>query len=77
VHISANNLVNARDQAYVNVAADNVLATVLGAGGSEFMKREELIRRVLEKMQAWHEIRIEGKDPLLKCADLYAAHCNS
>lgn len=33
---------------------------------SKFMKRDELTKSVLEKMQSWYEIRVEGKDPVTK-----------
>lgn len=28
----------------------------------EFMKRDELMRSIVEHMQAWHEVKAEGKD---------------
>ena len=42
------------------------------AGGEEeapmmkFMKRDELTKRVTEKMQSWYEIRVEGREPVRK-----------
>ena len=37
------------------------------AGAMEFVKRDELTAKVVEKMQSWHEVRVEGGDPVLKC----------
>jgi len=27
-----------------------------------FLKRDELLKRVVEQMQPWHEVRVPGKD---------------
>jgi hypothetical protein len=32
----------------------------------EFMKRDELTAKVLQNMQSWHEVKVEGGDPVLK-----------
>ncbi|KAJ7793012.1 eukaryotic translation initiation factor SUI1 family protein [Mycena olivaceomarginata] len=32
----------------------------------EFMKRDELVKSILEQMQAWHEVRAPGKDAVVK-----------
>jgi translation initiation factor 2D len=65
-HIAAKGLVNASDQAYINIGADNVLVTSLGAENVEFMKRDEVLARLLQKMQPWHELRFPGKEPTLE-----------
>ncbi|KAI6041699.1 hypothetical protein EDC04DRAFT_2867061 [Pisolithus marmoratus] len=74
-YVTTRQLVNAHDQAYVNVGQDEVLlSTVAGkneSGGSlEFLKREELVQRLSEKMQNWYEIRTEGQEPLLRKGQL-------
>ncbi|KAF7329716.1 Eukaryotic translation initiation factor SUI1 family protein [Mycena kentingensis (nom. inval.)] len=72
-YITANALVNPREQAYINL--DALLTDTIAAKGKkgkeiaapeEFMKREELTKRVLEQMQAWHEIIAPGKDAVTK-----------
>ncbi|KAI6042405.1 hypothetical protein EDC04DRAFT_2866845 [Pisolithus marmoratus] len=66
-YVTARQLVNAHDQAYVNVGQDEVLlSTVAGKNESgdslEFLKREEVVHRLSEKMQNWYEIRSGGVD---------------
>ena len=83
-HITTHNLVNLRDPAYINL--DDLLYSCVSAktdgkvknkdvdpepAVSKFMKRDELARNVLEKMQSWYEIRVEGKDPIIKYARKY------
>ena len=78
-YITTHNLVNPREQAYINL--DDLLYSFVSAKSkgkakskdlepeptmSKFMKRDELVRAVLEKMQSWYEIRVEGKDPVTK-----------
>ena len=91
-YITIHNLVNLREQAYINL--DDLLYSCVSAKTkgktknkdvepeptlSKFMKREELIRNVLEKMQSWYEIRVEGKDPVTKYGkilfDLFSPLC--
>jgi translation initiation factor 2D len=67
-YVNEKGLANANDQSYVNLEADNILSTSLGSRGEEFMKRDEVFRRLLEKMQAWYQVEVEGKDTVLKCA---------
>jgi translation initiation factor 2D len=69
-YITSKSLVNAHNQAYINL--DQALVICLSAksagkskdkgtesepSGMEFVKREELTKKILEKMQPWHEIR--------------------
>jgi len=67
-------LLNPRDQAYVDVVTDPALLEGLSDGKSkekeklcavEFMKRDEVAKKLVEQMQAWYEIRGEGKDTVL------------
>ncbi|KAF8153971.1 hypothetical protein B0H34DRAFT_719823 [Crassisporium funariophilum] len=77
-YITTKNLVNAREQAYINL--DDLLYSCVSANlkgkskkdaepqpeVSKFMKRDELGRNIIERMQSWYEIRAEGKDPVTK-----------
>lgn len=66
-YISAKSLVNPHQQQFINI--DDLLNGVLVTKGSEvpeFMKRDELMRRLVEKMQPWHRIEADGKDAILK-----------
>jgi translation initiation factor 2D len=65
-YIEKKNLANERERAYVNVGEDNVLGTSISATNVEFMKREELLKRLLEKMQAWYKLSIEGREDVVK-----------
>ena len=65
-HIQAKNLVNAHKQQFINVRSDDVLSIVLASKNEpvvpEFMKREDLAKRIVEKMQPWHRIDSENAD---------------
>ena len=69
-YITSKSLVNAHNQAYINL--DEALVTCLSAKSAgksrdrgtepetstlEFVKREELTKKILEKMQSWYEVR--------------------
>ncbi|KII84045.1 hypothetical protein PLICRDRAFT_57876 [Plicaturopsis crispa FD-325 SS-3] len=71
-YITAQHLVNPREQQYVNV--DALLRSFLVAKSKpkpgaepepplEFIKREEILAKLLERMQPWHEIRVDAKEP--------------
>ena len=69
-YVSARGLVNANDQQYINVGTDQALAgavSVKGQDTAEFMKRDDVLKRVRANMQPWHEIRVEGRDTIQKC----------
>jgi len=78
-YITKNNLVNVNDQAYINL--DELLYSCVSAKSkgkakgkdaeseselSRFLKRDELTKSVIGKMQSWYAIRAEGKDPVTK-----------
>ncbi|KAL5498230.1 hypothetical protein ACEPAH_2370 [Sanghuangporus vaninii] len=70
-YITQHALVNPNQQQFINI--DALLAGVLASkgGGSgadvpEFLRRDELLKRLVEKMQAWHKVELDGKDPILK-----------
>lgn len=75
-YIKTHNLVNQNDQAYVNLddllrASVKVKTNVKAESGDaekplQFMRRDELVRNVLERMQSWHEIRVGGKEVVIK-----------
>ena len=68
-YIISRNLINANDQQYINVGADDMLAGAVANKGKdtpEFMKRDEVLKRVRANMQTWHEIRVEGREPARK-----------
>ena len=61
---------NAHEQQYINVGVDDALARAVSIKGEEdtpeFMKRDEVLRRVRVNMQAWHEIGGEGCEQVRK-----------
>ena len=69
VYISSKNLVNAQEQAYINVVQDDALHSAVTSKNElnvEFLKREEVLTRLKDHMQSWYEIRVEGKDVVRK-----------
>ncbi|CDO75463.1 hypothetical protein BN946_scf184823.g17 [Trametes cinnabarina] len=59
--------------AYINVGSDQELATAVSLKGedtADFMKRDEVLKRVRAHMQTWHEIRAEGRDVVRKRGEL-------
>ncbi|KAL5478889.1 hypothetical protein ACEPAI_2166 [Sanghuangporus weigelae] len=67
-YIIQHSLVNPNQQQFINVDAllAGVLATSKGADVPEFLRRDELLKRLVEKMQAWYKVEVDGKDPILK-----------
>ena len=69
-YITEKNLVNVHQRAYINVSTDPALHALLTSkkddGILEFMKREEVIGKVIEKMQAWYEIVPVGGESIVK-----------
>ena len=69
---------NSHNQAYINL--DNLLVACLSAKSTakskgkdadpdpplEFMKREDLTKKVLEKMQSWYEVQAGQRDIVRK-----------
>lgn len=72
-YIAAKSLVNAHQQQFINI--DDLLHAVLASAKvgvtPDFLKREEMVERLIDKMQAWHRIEVEGRDPVLKCARFF------
>ncbi|CAA7262134.1 unnamed protein product [Cyclocybe aegerita] len=83
-YIAAKSLVNQNDQAYINL--DDLLFACVAAKGSkgkakakdaaepeppsQFMRRDELTKSVVDKMQPWYGVRAEGKEPVTKKGSL-------
>jgi translation initiation factor 2D len=67
-YIASHNLVNRNDQSYINIDAilSSTLSSKSDTGPIEFLKRDELVRRLVDKMQAWYVITVEGKEPVIK-----------
>ncbi|KAI5984795.1 hypothetical protein EDC04DRAFT_2884599 [Pisolithus marmoratus] len=65
-YVTARQLVNAHDQAYVNVGQDEVLLSAV-AGKNESGDSLEFLK---QKMWNWYEIRTEGQEPLLRKGQL-------
>ncbi|KAG5643116.1 hypothetical protein DXG03_001542 [Asterophora parasitica] len=81
-YISANSLVNAQEQAYINLdeALFNCVSSKakpgkskgmesIESGPAEFMKREELTKAILERMQSWYEVS-SGKEVVRKKGEI-------
>lgn len=78
-YVDARQLTNPRDRSYVNVGTDKVLLSTVCAKDEapesvEFLKREDIVRRLSEKMQSWYEVQAEGKDPILKYVAFPVVH---
>ena len=73
-YIVSHNLVNPNDRSYINI--DELLLSTLSSKTDteplEFLKRDDLMRRLVNKMQAWHEISVEGKEPVIKWVSIQA-----
>jgi translation initiation factor 2D len=66
-YVTAHDLVNPRERQYVSL--DALLGSVLaGKDGTqvEFLKRGEVAERLVEKMQPWYEIDVDGKESVPK-----------
>jgi len=67
-YVTTKGLVNAREAQYINV--DALLVSTLRSAKSneeiEFLKRNDLFKRISDKMQSWYEIQAEGKDHVVK-----------
>jgi translation initiation factor 2D len=75
-YVQAKDLINTNNKAYVNLddALVSCLATKSKAKGqaaepeppTDFVKRDDLVKRVLAKMQGWYEVAAPGRDPVQK-----------
>lgn len=72
-YLTSQNLVNLADQSYINIGASAILTSTLSTKGSispEFMKREELIKAICDKMQNWYRIG-SGEEAVVKYVVLH------
>ncbi|KIM52296.1 hypothetical protein SCLCIDRAFT_18213 [Scleroderma citrinum Foug A] len=74
-HITTRQLVNVHDRSRVNITQDDLLlGTVARKNEShknlKSLKLEEVVQRLSEKMEIWHEICAEDKEPVLKKGQL-------
>ena len=74
-YVKAKQLLNPKDQAYVNVTEDSVLLDALSNLKAserkqlqefEFLRRNEVADRIIGNMQPWFEIAGEGKESAVK-----------
>lgn len=77
-YIKTHNLVNQNEQAYVNL--DDLLQTCVSSKGKSkaqsdtpddtkprrFMRRDELVKTILQTMQSWYEVQADGRDVVTK-----------
>ena len=60
---------NTNDQQYINVGADDHLSRAVSVKSEDtpdFMKRDEVLKRVRANMQTWHEISGEDRETVRK-----------
>ncbi len=72
--MSSKGLINLRDQQYINVGEDPSLleaVTVKNEDSPNFMKRDDALKRIRANMQGWHEVGLEGADPIRKSVLLH------
>lgn len=74
-YVTTKGVLKPDDQAYVNVTEDPILLDALSdlkAGERRqlqeagFLRRNEVIERIVGNMQPWHEINGEGKEPVVR-----------
>jgi translation initiation factor 2D len=74
-YVTMKQLLNPRDQAYVDVTEDSTMLDALSnLKASErkqlqeagFLRRNEVVDKLIGKMQPWFEITGEGREPVVK-----------
>lgn len=68
-YVSTKELINGRDQQYINVGEDLPLfeaVSIKNEDGPEFLKRDDALKRIKANMQSWHEVQRDGDDPIRK-----------
>ncbi|GJJ09213.1 hypothetical protein Clacol_003435 [Clathrus columnatus] len=66
-YITQHSLVNQNDQQYVNL--DDTLTKAIITDGEEsiqYRKRSELVKLLSQRMEVWHEITVDGKEPVVR-----------
>jgi len=78
-YVTAKQILNQQNQAYVNVTEDSILLDALSdlkAGERKqlqeavSLRRDQVIDRIIGNMQPWHEINGEGREPVLRKGEL-------
>ncbi|KAF9784781.1 hypothetical protein BJ322DRAFT_1109491 [Thelephora terrestris] len=79
-YVTAKQILNQQNQAYVNVTEDSILLDALSdlkAGERKqlqeavSLRRDQVIDRIIGNMQPWHEINGEGREPVLRQAKVH------
>lgn len=73
--MSSKGLVNPRDQQYINVGEDPPLLEAIAVKNEDspdFMKRDDILKRIRANMQSWHEVGLEGGDTVRKLVSSHA-----
>lgn len=74
-YVTTKQLLNPKDQAYINVTEDSTLLDALSdLKASErkqlqeivFLRRNEAVDKIIGNMQPWFEIAGEGREPVVK-----------
>ncbi|OCH88500.1 eukaryotic translation initiation factor SUI1 family protein [Obba rivulosa] len=68
-YVSTKQLVNPREQQYINVGEDPALRSAVTGKSEEppeFLKREDVLSRLKSHMQSWYEIKSGGQDVVRK-----------
>ena len=74
-YVTTKKILNPQDQAYVNVTEDSILLDALSnmkasepkeLQGAGFLRRDEVIDKIVGNMQPWFEITSEEKEPVVK-----------
>lgn len=74
-YVTAKQLLNPHDQAYVDVTENSILLDALSdlkaserkhLQGTGSLRRNEVADKIVENMQPWFEITGEGREPVVK-----------
>lgn len=67
-YVQSHSLVNPNEQQYIH--PDELLLSILIPPKSnekvDYVKREEAVKRLCGGMQDWHEVTMDGKEPVLR-----------
>jgi len=71
-YATSRSLANECEQQYIH--PDELLLSVLAAPKSnetiQYIKRDEAVKRLSDRMQNWHEVVVDGKDPVIRKGQL-------
>lgn len=67
-YVEKHSLANPREQQYIH--PDELLLSVLSVPKAnetiQYLKRDEAMKRLTDRMQTWHEVKVDGKDPVIR-----------